>query len=340
MVPETQFNECTRELARVEAQLLTDPTAASVAETIARYAQLVRQLCVCVAQLHRGVRVTWGSTRDFHVNVTCARQQIAKDGDHVLARHVAALARHADFIRVYEGRYKQAQLEAHRAFRAGLKELQRERFEAYVAAAPAAAAAAAANGFTARAPAPQPASTRDKLLATNRKITSNLVRSNHVLQSSVLQSELNLSELQVQTDSLHRLNERFDALSGVLDTSSKMIRVIQHASSREKRNIYVSLGFLAACVAWVLWRRVFKAPVKLALWLWFRFFRAVLVALGAVPGVTTAAVDTVGTTLARVVAPTVSTPTVSLASAASLAPADRAVENAVDGVFSRLLDEL
>ncbi|AGO11133.1 AaceriAFR344Cp [[Ashbya] aceris (nom. inval.)] len=167
-----------------------------------------------------------------------------------------------------------------------------------------------------------PATAKDRLLATNKAITSNLIRSNHVLQSSVLQSELNMDELSQQTASLAGLGRRFDQLGLVLHRSAAIVRSIEASSGREKQRVYIALSFLGACIAWVVWRRLLRGPLRLMLWLWFHTFRRALGLMGLLPRSAPAAAP-------------------AMYSALPPGPASTAaLVNAVDSAFTRIMDEL
>lgn len=126
------------------------------------------------------------------------------------------------------------------------------------------------------------ASTRDKLLSKTKQLTNNLVRGNQILQSGILQSDLNLDELRAQTNSLTQIDDKYTQFETVFKKTADLVKVLENASHQEKRDVYLSLGFLICCVSWVLWRRIFKLPVKLGLWLLFKFFKGILVTLGLV----------------------------------------------------------
>ncbi|AEY98028.1 FAFR344Cp [Eremothecium gossypii FDAG1] len=178
-----------------------------------------------------------------------------------------------------------------------------------------------ARPTAARAPR-APVTAKDRLLATNKAITSNLIRSNHVLQSSVLQSELNMDELAQQTASLAGLGRRFDQLGLVLHRSAAIVRSIEASSGKEKQRVYLALSFLGACIAWVVWRRLLRGPLRLLLWLWFHTFRRALGLLGLLPR---------------------SAPTAAPALHAALPPpptSSAALAHAVDSAFTRIMDEL
>ncbi|CCC71921.1 hypothetical protein NCAS_0I02530 [Naumovozyma castellii] len=171
-------------------------------------------------------------------------------------------------------------------------------------------------------------STKDKLLKTTRRVTHNLVRGNQILQSGLLQSDLNLDELKQQTHSLQQADDKYSQLETVFRKTNSLVKTLERSSHREKRDVYAALLFLACCVGWVLWRRVFRLPVRLTLWLLFRFFRGTLSAAGVVKSISSSTSSTVAT--------------VAAATITAITSDDRAVEIAVDEALSRLVahDEL
>lgn len=339
MIQDSEFDGYVSKLQQLEAQLLSDPYSAAAVEVLSQYAEMVRVLIVCATQRHRGLRISWKRFNDLKIEGGAGKD------DEEAVEHVAQIVQAVDFVVALEKRHKAAQVEANDEFGARLKELRAERYAKYreqVAEQQGRAEQQSQEEGTG-----QPVSKKQQLLTTNKKITSTLMRTSHLLQSSVMQSELNLGELQEQTRSMHKLNDRFDSLSGVLHTSSKIVKIINDSSGRERRQIYTGLSFLGLCIAWVLWRRIFKLPVKLALWMWFRFSRALLASLGALPKTKVPAPMVLNT-----VAPAIASTATNALSAVSAESAQTAateqatasmeslVQDAVDGAFARIRDEL
>ncbi|CUS21656.1 LAQU0S03e07668g1_1 [Lachancea quebecensis] len=336
MIQDSEFDSYVSKLQLLEGQLLSDPYSAPAMELLSQYAEMVRVLIVCATQRHRGLRINWRGFNDLKVECGTA------GSSEETAEHVAQIVQAVDFIVALEKRYKAAQVEANDEFGARLKELRAERYAKYREQV--ADQQGRAEQQSQGEGAGQPVSKKQQLLTTNKKITSTLMRTSHLLQSSVMQSELNLGELQEQTRSMHKLNDRFDSLSGVLHTSSKIVKIINDSSGRERRQIYTGLSFLGLCIAWVLWRRIFKLPVKLALWMWFRFSRAVLASLGALPKAKVAVpmvLNTVAPTLASTATSAFSTLSAqTTATEQAAASMESLVQDAVDGAFARIRDEL
>ncbi|AMD20954.1 HEL327Cp [Eremothecium sinecaudum] len=189
-----------------------------------------------------------------------------------------------------------------------------------------------------------PKTTKDKLLHTNKSITSNLIRSNNVLQSSVLQSSLNIDELTQQTSSLAGLNSKFDQLSLVLQRSARMVRTIESSSGREKRKIYMALSFLGFSIAWVIWRRLLRGPIRLLFWVWFRSSKFFLVLFGLVAP----AKDAVTTLTSTCIIDAAATPaddanlssTISDVLLTQRNSLHNALTQAVENAITRIVDEL
>lgn len=97
-----------------------------------------------------------------------------------------------------------------------------------------------------------------KIMATTKKITSKLIQSSQILQSSLMQSQLNLEELTIQNDSLTELSDKYTFLKGVLEKSDGFINDIKLSTEKDKRKMYYALIFFSLCVAYVLYRRMFK----------------------------------------------------------------------------------
>ncbi|CAI4038348.1 hypothetical protein SMKI_04G6920 [Saccharomyces mikatae IFO 1815] len=187
-------------------------------------------------------------------------------------------------------------------------------------------------------------STRDKLLSKTKQLTNNLVRGNQILQSGILQSDLNLDELRAQTNSLTQIDDKYTQFETVFKKTADLVKILENASHQEKRDVYLSLGFLVCCISWVLWRRIFKLPVKLGLWLLFKFFKGILVTLGLVKNYTASSYSPQASNLV-LNAPFLATQ--STASATSIEPsasmsAVNSIQQAVDEAMDRIVshDEL
>ncbi|SGZ52631.1 CIC11C00000001112 [Sungouiella intermedia] len=112
----------------------------------------------------------------------------------------------------------------------------------------------------------------EQILTQNQNITSSLKLTKQLMTMSVMQTELNIDGLDQQSKDLNKLNDKLVNLEGVLLKSKQIVKFIEKQDKRDKRRIYLSIGFLLICCAWVLWRRVLKMPVKILLWSLLKFF--------------------------------------------------------------------
>ncbi|SCU81460.1 LAMI_0B06348g1_1 [Lachancea mirantina] len=339
-IPEDNFNQVVKDARKLAIDLAGNHcNQDEKRDKMLEYDKLVGILTVCVNQMHGDVDVKLGE--DLQVSFKHGVQATGPS----FAAHVSELVRAANFIGVFERRFKETLRAEASNSKAQLSRQLQERIAEYQKAQMGDTESISEAGSSV-GKKEEPKSTRDQLLSTNQRITASLMRSNNVLKSSVLQSELNISELEQQTHSLQTLGNRFDALGGILTTSSTMIKAINNASQQEQRQIYASLGFLVLCMSWVLWRRIFKGPFKLIIWLWFRFFRSVLVTLGALPGRQRARACAGGSlSCASLVSHTLGSVVSSVAKTATTSATDFAdrfggLETAIDLAFDSVHDEL
>lgn len=125
-------------------------------------------------------------------------------------------------------------------------------------------------------------STKKKLLMTTKKITKNLINGNHILQSGILQSNLNLDEITLQTQTLKLVNEKNSNFDNIFKSTKNLVKALENSSNQEKKNVYMAIFFLIACICWVLWRRIFKLPTKIFFWFLFKFFKSILLTIGLI----------------------------------------------------------
>lgn len=112
----------------------------------------------------------------------------------------------------------------------------------------------------------------EQVLTQNQNITSSLKATKQLMTMSVMQTELNIDSLDQQSRDLSKLNDKLIDLESVLLKSRQIVKFIEKQDKHDKRRIYLSIGFLLLCSAWVLWRRVLKLPVKILLWSLLKFF--------------------------------------------------------------------
>lgn len=112
-----------------------------------------------------------------------------------------------------------------------------------------------------------------QILEHNKSITASLQNTRQLMTTSILQTELNIDSLDQQTKDLTTYDSLIVDFGETLKKSKNIVRFIEKQDRLDKRRIYISIGFLLACCAWVLWRRVLKLPVKLLLWSLLKIFR-------------------------------------------------------------------
>lgn len=113
----------------------------------------------------------------------------------------------------------------------------------------------------------------DQIFAHNRSITAALQNTRHMMASSVVQTELNIDNLDHQTKDIAELSFKLLDLMATLTKSKNIVRFIEKQDKKDKQRIYLSVGFLLLCSAWVLWRRIFRLPVRLLVWSILKVFR-------------------------------------------------------------------
>lgn len=107
----------------------------------------------------------------------------------------------------------------------------------------------------------------------NKSITSSLQSTKALMSASIVQTELNIDSIQQQSKQLVALNDKFSDFESLMNKSKNIVKFIEKQDRRDKTRIYWSFFFLALCCLRVLWRRIFKVPVKLFLWFIIKTFR-------------------------------------------------------------------
>ncbi|KAK6463914.1 Sec20-domain-containing protein [Scheffersomyces coipomensis] len=112
-----------------------------------------------------------------------------------------------------------------------------------------------------------------QVLSHNKQITSSLQSSKQLLTASVIQSELNIESLDQQTKDLRTLNEDFMRFNDLLGKSKQIVKFIERQDKSDRRRIYMGIGFFMLCIAWVIYRRILRTPIRLLFWSFFKIFR-------------------------------------------------------------------
>lgn len=113
----------------------------------------------------------------------------------------------------------------------------------------------------------------DQIFAHNKSITAALQSTRQMMASSIVQTGLNIDSLDQQTKDIAQLSFKLSDLTATLGKSKNIVRFIEQQDKQDKKRIYMSIGFLLLCSAWVLWRRIFRLPVRLLLWTMLKVFR-------------------------------------------------------------------
>lgn len=120
-------------------------------------------------------------------------------------------------------------------------------------------------------------SNQEKLLQQNSVLTNKLQNVNAMLKSTLLAGEMNLNELDQSTKSLSDLSDSYQMFGSILNTTNSLVKEINKASKEERIMIYRAIYFFITVCCWILWRRIFKRPILLIIWLIFSplklFFR-------------------------------------------------------------------
>lgn len=127
-------------------------------------------------------------------------------------------------------------------------------------------------GRSKKAPEDPEKKLQDQILTQNKNISSLLQLTKQLMTMSVMQTELNIESIDQQSKDLSQLNDKLMDLEGVLTRSRQIVKFIEKQDKRDKKRIYLSIGFLLCCCAWVMWRRVLKTPVRLLIWSFLQFF--------------------------------------------------------------------
>lgn len=103
-------------------------------------------------------------------------------------------------------------------------------------------------------------------VSKSEDITATLRRVHQMAQGEVLKGELNIEELDSSTKALRDLENKYSAVDVLLNGSRRLVQVLEEADKGDRRRIQFSLGFLAVVLAWIVYRRVLKLPLKILFW--------------------------------------------------------------------------
>lgn len=315
------------------AQVVGDEEESSltvqIADMVIEYEFLLKSVLVAMNYEHRGFKVKWARSIEKDgcdtINVVQNDQETRNEGENAaIINELADLLRCIDWICEFKKSFRETLRSIHKN-KLIVKNYMRDE-------------TIAENSVQYEAPEieeqyadPKHSTIKDKLLNKTKHLSSNLIKGNQILQSGILQSDLNLDELNQQTSSLSNVNDKYMQFEAVFLKTNQLVKTLEKASHQEKRDVYLALGFLCLSVSWVLWRRIFRLPTRLALFVLFKFFKGILVTVGFV--------SRIPSTKTPILAPSVivlGTPSSSLTTAID------SIEQAVDEAMDRILshDEL
>lgn len=141
-------------------------------------------------------------------------------------------------------------------------------------AAPPRASASAAELVTGETPVPVEfgdANGADALRAAvhetkSAEVTEVLFRMHRMARDEIAKGEANIEELDVSSRALTALAEKYSAVDVLLNGSRQLVKVLDEADRKDRRLMLLSLGFLAAVLAYIVVRRILSGPLKLLLW--------------------------------------------------------------------------
>ncbi|GCE97276.1 protein transport protein sec20 [Zygosaccharomyces mellis] len=319
----------------------TDVEHTKLSEMIIKFESLLKAAVVCLNYEKRFLKLYW--TKTIHgMSLQVVNQE--PDQYQTVLKEVVQLVNFTDWLTEYKLKLKDFIRKSHHEALAQVDSKRDEAIEQKALEWESQQQPHANDKATATTT--KPANTSDQVLSKTRQVSTNLIRGNQILQAGVLQSDLNLDELKQQTSSLSQMNDKYSQLGFVFDKTSQLMKGLEKASHQEKRDVYLSLGFLCLCITWVLWRRIFKLPCKLMLWILFRFFKAILITIGLVrpqnsasvpPIMGTTAISTTSAT-SGTISPSSPIPKSWNTPSANTESLEHAVDQAMDRIFSH--DEL
>lgn len=112
-----------------------------------------------------------------------------------------------------------------------------------------------------------------QILERNKSITASLQAARQLMSTTILQTELDIDSIDQQSKDLAGLNEKLTDFEVLLKKSKQIVKFIEKQDRQDKNRIYLSFLFLALCCMWVLWRRLFKVPVKILIWSLFKLLK-------------------------------------------------------------------
>lgn len=82
-------------------------------------------------------------------------------------------------------------------------------------------------------------------------------------ETEALVSGINLETLEESTNTLRTLHDRYGGQNVLLKSSKALIRHMELADRQDRYMMFAAFGFLGLVIAWIVWRRILKAPTML-----------------------------------------------------------------------------
>lgn len=116
--------------------------------------------------------------------------------------------------------------------------------------------------------------TKDEMITSKSEEITNALRQMHQMaQAEVAKSALNVEELEYSTKNLKDLQKKYSGFDLLLNGSQILVRHLEEADKWDRIYMLASMGFLALVLAWIVWRRILKAPVMILVWSATQVFR-------------------------------------------------------------------
>ncbi|CAR26311.1 hypothetical protein ZYGR_0H01200 [Zygosaccharomyces rouxii] len=318
-----------------------DEKHTKVSEMIIEFESLLKAAVVCLNHEKRLLKLYWTKT-SHGMSLQVVNQE--PDQYETVLEEIVQLVNFTDWLTEYKTKLKEFIRKAHQDALAQVDSKRDEAIERNALEWEEQQQQQQPANQKATTATTKPANTSDQVLSKTKQVSANLIRGNQILQAGVLQSDLNLDELKQQTSSLSQMNDKYSQLGFVFDKTSQLVKHLEKASRQEKRDVYLSLGFLCLCITWVLWRRIFKLPCKLVLWVLFRFFKTILISIGLVRKQSSMPLSpTMDTVATATTSATTTTPTSATSASLDLLSANtKSLEQVVDQAMDRIFphDEL
>ena len=98
------------------------------------------------------------------------------------------------------------------------------------------------------------------------QITEVLQRMHLMAKEEITKSEMNIEELDMSSKVLTELTNQYSAVDVLLNGSRALVKVLDEADRKDRIMMYLSMGFLATVLVYIIYRRILSGPIKLALW--------------------------------------------------------------------------